>query len=203
METELKLVVANSTDFSSLLDALPEAESVVEQRNLYFVDPEGLLAKQRVMLRVREEVHMESGALLRVIVTSKRRLSRIAGVFVAEEDEAIWDKELWKDFCLRGENLATYAHDFMVRLREELGFKTLRKEGMTVNIRHRVPVGPFVFELDQTTFPGGKVEYEVEVETEQPEEARQRLEALASQLGFTLETQVRGKYSRFLASVGR
>jgi uncharacterized protein YjbK len=203
METELKLIIANSSDFRRLLQSLPAAERVVEQRNLYFVDPEGMLAKRRVMLRVREEVDVDSGQLLQVIVTSKRRLSRNAGVFVADEKEAIWDNEQWKEFCLRGQNLATFSHEFMVRLREGLGFDSLVKEGMTVNIRHRVQVENFVFELDETTFPNGVVDYEVEVETEHPEQARVLLQALATQSGITLSTQERGKYARFRASMGR
>ena len=54
-ERELKLALESVADLERLLAELPEPTAVVEQRNHYFVDPEGKTGRDRTMVRLREK----------------------------------------------------------------------------------------------------------------------------------------------------
>ena len=82
--------------------------------------------------------------------------------------------------------------------RDTLGVTALTVRGATTNLRRRVRAGGFLLEVDETRFPDGSVDAEVEVETDDPEGARAVVEAAAAEAGVALAVQTLGKYARFL-----
>ena len=70
-----------------------------------------------------------------------------------------------------------------------------------VNRRHVVHLEGYVLEVDRTELPGGRVDAEVEVETDDPEGARRLVQGRADAAGVELFPQTRGKYARFRAAL--
>ncbi|MGM0576761.1 MAG: CYTH domain-containing protein [Myxococcota bacterium] len=198
MEQELKLAL-DPADLPRLLEGLPAPERVVEQTNHYFVDPEGRAARARVMVRVREERDAGSGELRRVVLTLKRRTAVEGGVFRAEEREAELDPADWLAVREGERDLADAEAPPLRWLRSETGVTALLRQGGFVNERRLVRHVGFDLEIDRTSFPGGVVEAEVEVETDRPAEARAVVEGVARRQGVRLRDQTRGKYARYLA----
>jgi hypothetical protein len=73
--------------------------------------------------------------------------------------------------------------------------------GLFHNTRHCIPFHGFNLEVDRTLFPNGRVDAEIEVETEAHDRARELLQAFAARYGFDLTPQTLGKYSRFLSII--
>ena len=200
-ERELKLALEDPSALDRLLAALPEPSEVVEQTNRYFVDPDGLLQRARLMVRVREERDVSTGALLRVILTLKERARVVDGYFEAQEHEAPLDPASW-DPIRRGEaSLLDLDTDALAPLRSLPLVGVLEGARMT-NVRHRVSLDGFCLEVDRTTFPGDRVEAEVEVETDQPERARALLLGVARDAGVELRPQSMGKFTRLQRAIG-
>lgn len=202
-EVELKLALRRPAELPRLLAHLPAPEAVVHQRNHYFADPEGRTAAARVMVRAREERPGGPAAdLARVVLTVKRRTGRADGLFTASEHEAEIPRDDWAT-VLSGER------DLSALELEPLSVSVpavtaLRRIGSTDNTRHRVLEAGFVLELDETRFPDGSVDAEVEVEAprERIDEARAVVEAAARRAGVELREQTAGKYARFRARGG-
>ncbi len=203
-EIELKLALVPADHLPRLLSALPQPREVVDQHNVYVRDPAGLLADQRVMLRVRGAIDADTGTLRRVRLTVKRRKpsrgqDEDTDVLVAEEREADVPIARWQ--ALRHGTLdpMTLSLPPLAFLRDELGVTRTERVGVMVNRRHVVPWNGFILEVDRTEFPGGRVEAEIEVETDHDRigEARQRLQELAAKIGVKLQPQPLGKFSRF------
>ena len=201
VEVELKLALAEPARLPALLAALPAPEGAVLQRNVYLEDPGGVLVTQRVMTRLREERDepREEAPIARAILTCKRRTSIAHGVFSAEEVEQAVPVARWLAFRDGGEPLLDGLEgDAATMLRDTLGVTALTVRGATTNLRRRVRAGGFLLEVDETRFPDGSVDAEVEVETDDPEGARAVVEAAAAEAGVALAVQTLGKYARFL-----
>lgn len=200
VEVELKLALLDRSQLPALLAALPPPESVVFQRNVYLEDPAGVLATQRVMARLREE-RAEARAdapIARAMLCCKRRIGTALGVFSAEEVEQEIPVARWLAFRDGGASLlAGLEGDAAALLRDILGVEALAVRGATTNLRRRVRAGGFVLEVDETRFPDGSVDVEIEVETDDPEGARAFVEGVAARAGVALEVQTLGKYARF------
>lgn len=198
VEVELKLALSDPAALPALLAALPAPRRVVAQDNRYFVDPEGLLAQARVMVRLRRED--VEGRPSTVTLTLKRRTSKTDGVFVAREDEAQLPLALWERVIAGDADLADAPFEGGT-LGGHLGVQSLQSRGGMRNRRVVVDAEGYVLEVDETHLPGGRVDAEVEVETADPEGARQVVEAAAARAGVSLAPQTRGKYSRFLEAL--
>ncbi|MEE2780021.1 MAG: CYTH domain-containing protein [Myxococcota bacterium] len=202
MERELKMALEGSTDLEKILKRLPKPEEIVEQRNHYFVDPPMLLSSVGMMVRVREERSPDAPTPHLVILTLKRRVSASDGVFVAHEEETLLDHSDWAEVQSGDRDLVSLPCDALKGIRD-LGVSRLDVRGTMVNLRRKISLGGFLLEVDQTTFPNGVVDSEIEVETDRPEEARAMLEEVAREVGITLRVQTRGKYGRLLKHLER
>jgi len=200
LEVELKLALTEPGALPRLLAGLPAPRAVVEQDNHYFVGGRRDADAAPVMVRVR--VSRPLGANdrePRVVLTLKRRRSSEGGLFVADEWEAVLDSDAWSAFRAGERTLASAGEDVAQALFDWGVEEPLRLQGVMTNRRHEVVHGGFLLEVDQTTFPGGVVEAEVEIETADVEGARACLGALATATGVSLVEQARSKYARFLA----
>jgi adenylate cyclase class IV len=206
-EVELKLGFVDPGALSQLLGTLPPPSSVTQQHNHYLVDVAGRLPAAQTMVRVREERDWGAEQPRRVVLTIKRRQAIEQGVFVADELEQELPREIWSTFKrddAREEASKVFLRQpgpAMAWLRDFLAGGVLRIQGAMVNIRRAVEVDGFTLEVDETHFPGDRVDVEVEVETSDPEGARRVVERVAAAAGVALFEQALGKYARFLQIV--
>ena len=198
MELELKLGLDKPEALNALLAALPTPTAVIEQANHYFVDDGGVLVASRTMLRVRESRRRDAEAAPTVVLTVKRRLRAKDGYFVAEEHECPLALDDWRAVQEGTRGLASLKPSPLADLAID---SPLRCHGVMRNLRHVVHLEGYVLEVDRTELPGGRVDAEVEVETDDPEGARRLVTARAAAAGVTLFPQTKGKYARFRAAL--
>ncbi len=196
VERELKWRLTPSawSAFQSQL-ALPP-RLILEQRNYYFDDPERRLALGSSMLRLR----WESG---KWIWCYKRGVSLEGGYFAAVEVETELN-ESQAQRLLEGDSQGLESTPTARELAAQGLEGPWERVGEIAN-RRQVWEGSLVglkggerLELDETTFGPGLVEYELEIETADPQGARQVIEGLAARGGWSLEVQRATKYERFL-----
>lgn len=202
MERELKMALKGPADLDRILKTLPTPLDTIEQHNHYFVDPDGVLSRAGLMVRVREERSPQEMTPRQVVLTLKRRVSADHGVFLAQEEEELLPNGPWREVLGGSRDLLSLTASGFQRIRE-MGVSALRLRGTMLNVRKKVHLDGFVLEVDETTFPNGVVEAEIEVETEQPDEARALLEEVAREAGVNLALQTRGKYGRLLEHLAR
>ena len=173
-EVEFKFRVDGPEAFAALARTAGSAPSpAVVQTNHFFDTPDRALGFRRHTLRLREE----NG---RFVLTAKGPGDR-AGVLTSRAEEEIEVQKPEAESLIVGGRspLAALearadprARDLLAAMRAIVGRMPLRHAGAFQNERARLEVAlgvegrtiPVTFELDRTTFPGGQVHYEVEVE---------------------------------------
>ncbi len=191
-EVELKYRLPTRKDYEVLCRGLGKPDAEKRQVNHYYRSADGRLPGADGMIRVREEGGRGS-------FTVKLGGSLVAGVAVSREYEEPWP---WSEhgFPPPPERLWEVGHPGLDALGREAGGPfPLVRAGELVNVRkvYRLSDG-LRLEVDASRYPDGETDYEVEVETDDPEGARRRLEALLNDLGVGYEPQVETKYQRFL-----
>jgi uncharacterized protein YjbK len=188
VEREIKLRLADEASWLRLQAVLGDPSASLDQVNVYLDTPSLEVAGRRGMLRLRGQDGVWS-------LTWKRGLRMERGYFEALEVECPLDEAAGQ--C---PDLSVLEHLPPVRaLRADGIAEPLALRGEVRNLRQRYPLTDCaVLELDRTTFPGGRVEFEVEVETLHPEQVTALLEDLARRAGVVLLVQDRTKYERFL-----
>jgi len=195
-EIELKYRLADRQQYLGLCEALGEPEDLVEQINHYFESPDGRIPGDRGAIRLR----LEKG---RAIFTVKLGGMVEAGLVRAREFEEPWQgqpdrmppspEEFWSGGYAGMEALAgAFGSRFPVAW-----------VGKMTNVRkiYRTP-GGLRLEVDASLYPDGSEDFEVELETQDPEGDRSRLERLLEAAGVRAQPQTATKYQRFLARRG-
>ena len=199
MEKELKFALPDKSAYDKILAALP-AETPHFQRNYYFDSVDGCLdATGRSALRIRAEG--PSLDTLEWEVTLKLGVSREGAYFQAHEWNAPLDRVVGQNLLAGGEWPAEiWLLEPLRYFETSFGRRAFQALGNVENLRIRCQLfGEQVAEVDMTTFPDGHIDYEVEVETELPDEVSAYLHELAARVGVTLTAQEKTKYSRFLS----
>jgi len=196
-EIELKYRLDGQDAHQRLCRALGPPLSESTQINHYFRSPDGRVPGDRGVIRIRVE---EGRAVLTVKLGGPLR----RGLASSVEHESPWNGPLQE--IPRGAARALWegGSQGMRALREAFGGPSeLRWVGSMEN-RRRVYLGPegLRLEVDASRYAGGQEDFEVEVETADPERDRPRLEALLKGLGIRCEPQAETKYQRFLRHAG-
>ena len=199
MEQELKLALKRPTDLARLLRALPEPRAVIRQSNHYMVCHENRTGAAGVMVRLRIE---DRGDVTTACLTLKRRVRAQDGVFLSWELEEDMPMEHARAVLDEGQDLMEVDHRGTRWLAQELKVRSLARQGSLFNLRQVVCLEGYVLEIDQSEFPDGSVDVEIEVETEDPEGARRVVSALVTGEDIELFEQTRGKYTRYLQRGG-
>lgn len=180
IEREVKLRLADEAAWLALREALGRPQRVSQQTNTYFDTGDRKLRRDRsMMVRVREE----AGASRLQI---KDRISRAGGLLVSRERDEPLTPAAWR------------------ALEDEVG-APLEPLGSVANTREVYDLGEgYLAEVDRTELPGGRVDYEVEIELRRDEHtadgARAALEAACpSGAPRPISTP---KYQRFLEAIG-
>lgn len=193
-EKELKYAL-DEQGYEALKTLLGEPQERVLQVNVYLDLADNRMDRLYGTLRLRQEEDAR-------MVTYKRGRTQRGAYFELSE----WEAPLTEEQFSSLRNGVVQPHwwnelEPLRRFREDVpDADRLRAQGQVENLRIRypLPTGDLA-ELDRTVFPDGRVDYELEVETEDPKAVDRHLHGL----GVPLDPQTRTKYRRFLEAIGK
>ncbi len=183
-ELELKLSLADREAHRRFCNALPGFEGELIQRNIYF-DQRQLLSSRDMLLRLRID---QTSAYL----TLKSKTSMEQGVFDSLEYEEPIDQQLAVSIEQSSPAQLSIESAIIGEASSRTGqaLDSLIEWGRIRNLRRCYRVSPgFLIEVDETEFPGSRLRWEIEVEGDQPHQARKYLEKIARDAGVVLESQ--------------
>ncbi len=192
-EREVKLRIASAADFHRLVQSLPPAVET-HQRNTYFDTPDHALAREGMLVRVRE-----AGG--KVVLTVKRVRGRAQGRIESDEWERELAPALWASVQSGRAPLAAAS---FAPLDAAARGRPIAAIGSLENLRRlaRGPTGA-LYEMDETRFPWGEVHYELEIESDEPEEELAAARALFDRLGVAYSDRVETKPERLFRGPAR
>ncbi|MEQ8768558.1 MAG: CYTH domain-containing protein [Planctomycetota bacterium] len=194
-EIEIKLRLPSAEAAQAVQAKLPAARAVRHQVNHYYDTADLAIQRElRGMLRVRRQD-------ARWIVCLKLGASiSDDGTLRTEEIESDWQPpRAWRPEQI-GELLACGLAP-IERLAAVLRRVDLVYLGALENTRSEHSFEGHLIELDRTLLPRGRVEHELECETEDPDSLRPKLLDLLRRAGVEAAPQTRTKYQRFLESL--
>ena len=200
LEKELKISIDDEAIWCNLREVLGGAQSrVLNQINTYFDTADRtLLAAGDMMVRVRQE-----NEAIEVTVKDRIVIDSSTASLQTRERTASLSAAQWRQVH-RGEcDLTALDVDLCRILRDEAG-GSLFPIGSIVNTRFTYELEDgYIAELDRTEFPGGRIDFEVEVELRLPhhsfEGAKRALAAPLEIAGVEMIVPSSPKYQRFLA----
>ncbi len=194
-EVEVKLRLEGRAQYERLCREMGAPEDVWEQVNHYFRSEDGSIPGEQGVIRLRLE---KGGAVFTVKLGALR-----SGLADSLEYEQAWSGPL--EIPPSSSAIWGAGHPGMEALEQRFGRRfALVWIGKMVNRRslYRSTEGLCV-EVDASRYPDGTEDYEVEVETYEPERDRRLLEVLLKRLGIRFVPQTETKYQRFLEHLGR
>ncbi len=202
IEREVKLSLAGPDDYRRFAGALPAPRRWGMQLNVYLDTSDGRLRARRVSLRVR--ITPDHARLtMKCPPGDQTTRDQETGAFVNVETEVEMD---------RGKALAWVTGPAAATPWDVPGFGALREwlggGGLVVSAwsltRRAVcdTAWGVTVELDETVFPDGVRDFEVEAEHPDAVLARRVLELHAARAGVAVEVQVMSKYARARAHRG-
>lgn len=198
-EREVKLHLDDEAAWAAIRHTLGSPEAVLHQTNTYFdTRDRRLLRTGRLMVRVREE----NG---RIRIQAKDRVRDSVGLLESRERAADLTPEQWRRVHRTEVALSALPLELAAALGHEAG-GALYPIGSVVNRRevYRLADG-YLAEVDRTEFPGGRIDFEVELELRQVHHtaaaAVAALDAAAPGHGVDSLPNPRSKYARFLAAL--
>lgn len=193
-ECELKLRIARQSDFLDLRDgprwggrAAPE-----RQVNHYFDTLDLELARQRVLLRIRDR----DGE--RCVLTLKCGREVAPGSFDSLELEGEVPSSVLRAALQDPMSILDLRLPAIDELVRRLGRPQLVLAGTLLNERVRRWIGGWTLEVDRVTFPDGSESYELEVESEDQGRLRRWVDEELMAKGLALEPQRRTKFEQLL-----
>ena len=194
-EVEVKLRLEGRAQYERLCREMGTPEGAWEQVNHYFRSEDGRIPGEEGVIRLR----LEKG---RAVFTVKLGALK-DGLADSQEYEEPWSGP--PEMPPSSSRIWETGHPGMKALEQRFGKRfALVWVGKMVNQRrlYRSDEGLWL-EVDASRYPDGVEDYEVEVETGDPERDRRRLEALLKRLGIGFVPQTATKYQRFLEHLGR
>ena len=194
MEKELKYKILNEDDYIDVFNALKKKSrfTVSIQENHYYDTENMLLLMNNSILRGRIEQE-------KVLITFKKQKDVNDGYFVSEEIEEICNLGTFQK-VLTGEKyiLDILGSECRKIIENIIGNSKLILIGKSETERRTFYYEDMKFELDKTNFGKGFIDYEIEVESRNEKEARNKLNALFRELKIEYQIQKKTKYQRFL-----
>ncbi|MEM7164354.1 MAG: methyltransferase domain-containing protein [Planctomycetota bacterium] len=166
-EREIKIALGSAEDHAKLAAALPSFIGEELQENSYWDSPDRRLTAAGIMLRLRIEGEA-------AVVTIKGQATKSAdGLFQAAEHEDSIELSVAHQVNAGQLALEAVQHPLVAGLLAAHEIVSLERWGTMRNRRRRyqLPDG-WVAELDETHYPDGSVDWEVELEGEDPEAGR-------------------------------
>ena len=196
-EQECKLELPDEQSYVRALALFGPPMRTILQVNHYFETADRRLAAAHMMLRVREDDETAT-------VTLKSDASLSGATLRNREREARLPRRVWEETKAGKRNLAEATVPPVLAVLDTIGAEArLLEQGVLRNTRTVHPMAPgYTIELDRTTLPDDSVDFEIEVETDRPDEVLTDLGRLLENYGIAYRAQTRTKYQRFLAALG-
>jgi uncharacterized protein YjbK len=194
-EDEIKFRLAGPEDLRRLLAGLPGPAAVIAQENIYLDTADLGLARRLAMLRIRV-----AGQDARL--TLKRGTEVEAGYFRSIEVEAALRAEVLAGILADPPTVWRLDLPPVREARSLIGEVPLAVIGKLRNERSAFRAEGFRVEVDRMVFPDGSEEYEVEMETAEPDRARRWLGGELARLGVRAEPGRETKFERLLRKMG-
>jgi len=194
-EVEVKLRLEGRAQYERLCREMGTPEDAWEQVNHYFRSEDGRIPGEEGVIRLRLE---KGGAVFTVKLGALKD-----GLADSQEYEEAWSGPL--EMPPSSNTIWEGGYQGMKALEQRFGKRfALVWVGKMVNQRrlYRSDEGLCV-EVDASRYPDGAEDYEVEVETDEPERDRRLLEALLDRMSIGFVPQQATKYQRFLQHLGR
>jgi len=194
-EIELKYGLAGRSDYETLCRKMGDPLEDNEQVNHYFQSPDSRIPGDKGVVRIR----LEKGEALFTVKLGGPLTDGLASSREYEEpwkgpvaDPPVLTESIWDSGYAGMEALAqTFGSGF-----------SLVWVGKMVNRRKIYPMAPnLVLEVDASRYPDGHADYEVELETMNPDQDRFLLISLLDELEVGYEPQTETKYQRFLRHI--
>jgi len=192
MEVEVKIRLPDRAAYDKVAAALGSSlQAVHEQENHFFDGSNQELSAQRCVLRLRF-YNVDKKA----VITIKGKMVIENGIGRASEVEEDVDAVLARKYLT--EPTALLQDSPLVRsLNEKTGMSALVCRGGFRNKRQVYSWQGETLELDETYFEHGTL-YEIECETDQPEQLRDKLEAFLGQQGVQYRYSDTSKFANFV-----
>ena len=190
-EIEIKLRLEGRAQYDKLCREMGTPADAWEQINHYFRSEDGGIPGEEGVIRIR----LERGKGIFAVKLGALK----DGLASAQEYEEVWRGPLGE---MPPPSIAMWdtGHAGLHALEKRFGKRfPLVWVGKMINQRrlYRTAEG-LCMEVDASRYPDGEEDYEVEVETDDPERDRALLEALLDRLGVRFVPQPATKYQRFL-----
>lgn len=194
-ETELKYRLEGVEAFRRICEKLGPPAEEWEQVNHYYQSADGRIPGKRGVIRIRSEKGQ-------AVFTVKLEGILERGVARSMEFEFPWRGDS-RQFPPSPESLWGAGHPGMEALAAECGHRfPLVRVGEMINRRKVFPFsGDLLLEIDASRYPDGETDYEVELETADPERDRILLLRVLDEAGVHSTQQTETKYQRFLRHV--
>jgi uncharacterized protein YjbK len=195
-EIELKYRLDSRDAYELLCRSLGRPSSESLQVNHYFRSPDGRVPGDRGVIRIRVE---KGGAIFTVKLGGPLRQGLVSSL----EYEEPWDGTI-DEIPAAGETLWDRGFQGMEALETAFGGRCVLIWVGSMENRRRVyrPPNGLCLEVDASRYSGGAEDFEVEVESENPDRDRPRLEALLTERGIRCDPQPETKVQRFLRHLG-
>ena len=191
-ETELKYRLQDVQSYQRLCEKLGPAAEEWAQVNHYYQSVDGRIPGKRGVIRIRAEKGQ-------ILFTVKMDGTLDQGIARSREFEFPWRGDT-RSFPPAPESLWKTGHAGMEALAAEAGRKfPLVRVGEMINRRKVFPLAEDrLLEVDASRYPDGETDYEVELETADPEGDRIFLTRFLDGAGVRYMLQTETKYQRFL-----
>lgn len=187
----MKIRLPDKAAYEKLQGLLAAGHEVTHAQENYFFDGDkGQLGEQRVVLRVRLYDNSKKAT-----VTLKGKQILVDGIGRASELEESADPADARRW-LTEPNLMLEAVPLVQQLKEPYKISSLSGMGGFKNLRGVYKWEGETLELDETSFAHG-ILYEIECETSEPEQMRNKLEAFLTSNGITYSYSKTSKFANF------
>lgn len=193
MEVEVKLRLSGAEAHKKLEQLFaPQRVATHQQENFFFDGPQRELNSRRVVLRLRF-YDTDKKALL----TLKGEQILRDGIGRASEVETAVDPVAARAYLREPSSLLQLQDELIQGLARQYGLSSLVCLGGFDNTRQEVAWQGYTLELDETAYKWGTL-YELEAETDKPEELRAKLEGLLQAEGVGYSYSTTSKFANFI-----
>uniref|UniRef100_A0A2N9J8U8 CYTH domain-containing protein n=1 Tax=Fagus sylvatica TaxID=28930 RepID=A0A2N9J8U8_FAGSY len=194
MEVEVKLRLPDAIAHRHVTTVLtPFHVTTHRQENNFFDGSSNELSSRRAILRLRF-----ADTDPRCVVTLKAKAVIVDGVSRVEEDEEVLDAAIGRECLAEPAKLLSSSEESRVlrRVREEFGVVGFVGLGGFKNVREVYEWKGLKLEVDETNFGFGTL-YEIECESDNPEEAKKLLEDFLKENGINYSYSLTSKFAIF------
>eukprot|EP00775_Hariotina_reticulata_P007407 gene7407-7616_t len=193
LQVEVKLRLSGREAYARLEEVLRPGKLTTHQQENYFFDgPNRELNSQMVVLRLRFYNDDK-----KAVITLKGKQVLAAGIGRASEVEEEVDPIQARKYLQEPSSMLLLPSTLIQDMTRHFALNALMCLGGFNNSRQEIAWQGFTLELDETMYPWGTL-YELEAETDKPEELRDQLEKMLQKESITYSYSTTSKFANFI-----